>query len=634
MRKKIIHISVAAVVAVVVIMLTIWLAFYHYRLTDAYQLEVAMNAAEENSREMQKALNHFSANSMQHDAMEYLIRNMPDHYACEPAGKCVQSLQEDIKSLSASYLIQNVEEAFSTWQNSPWRDEVDFMRFCQYILPYKIDQEPVVEWRCTLKDKYAHLVADVTNQREAFTIVFNYLKEHFKVQDNKRSYEADILTLDSLQGGDCRERAIHMVYVMRALGIAAALDYTPFWANQGTNAHYWVSMISRDNTVYTIGKDSLNNIDGTYEPIKYHIDYQSYPYSVDSLKRIAKVYRVTYDKVRSLAAPSSQDIPLCLRSVHAKDVTTEYHHLTRGNMLPVAAPRGTPLYVCTFQQRNGWIPIGEARRVDRDHVDIGPLIHDNVVVVASYEDGTTIPLSNPFLISHDGQPKELSPDVHSLRRVKLLRKYYVNSRWPNRWGDMIGAVLEASNDADFRIGKRQAHKVTRMPVEKYTAKLDGAVTERYIRFLPADGKYPVPAEIDLIDHDGQIIPKDDYRIYAVGDGLTGDPIPIKWLRDNDPSTTFYKQFPYWIGIELVECRNKVSAVQFLLWNDMNRITLGHDYELFYFDREWRSLGQKRASADYLEYDRVPSNALLLLRDYTKGKEERIFVYENAKQVWW
>ncbi len=67
---------------------------------------------------------------------------------------------------------------------------------------------------------------------------------------------------------------------------------------------------------------------------------------------------------------------------------------------------------------------------------------------------------------------------------------------------------------------------------------------------------------------------------------------------------------------------------------MNRITLGHDYELFYFDREWRSLGQKRASADYLEYDRVPSNALLLLRDYTKGKEERIFVYENAKQVWW
>lgn len=67
---------------------------------------------------------------------------------------------------------------------------------------------------------------------------------------------------------------------------------------------------------------------------------------------------------------------------------------------------------------------------------------------------------------------------------------------------------------------------------------------------------------------------------------------------------------------------------------MNRITPSHDYELFYFDREWQSLGRKRAGADFLEYDRVPSNALLLLRDYTKGKEERIFVYENAKQVWW
>ena len=31
---------------------------------------------------------------------------------------------------------------------------------------------------------------------------------------------------------------------------------------------------------------------------------------------------------------------------------------------------------------------------------------------------------------------------------------------------------------------------------------------------------------------------------------------------------------------------------------------------------------------------VPDNALLLLHNTTKGKEERIFTYENKKQVWW
>lgn len=33
-------------------------------------------------------------------------------------------------------------------------------------------------------------------------------------------------------------------------------------------------------------------------------------------------------------------------------------------------------------------------------------------------------------------------------------------------------------------------------------------------------------------------------------------------------------------------------------------------------------------------DNVPTNALLLLRNHTKGKEERIFTYENGEQVWW
>ncbi len=36
----------------------------------------------------------------------------------------------------------------------------------------------------------------------------------------------------------------------------------------------------------------------------------------------------------------------------------------------------------------------------------------------------------------------------------------------------------------------------------------------------------------------------------------------------------------------------------------------------------------------LYYDNIPSHALLLLRDHTRGKEERIFTLENGEQVWW
>ena len=36
----------------------------------------------------------------------------------------------------------------------------------------------------------------------------------------------------------------------------------------------------------------------------------------------------------------------------------------------------------------------------------------------------------------------------------------------------------------------------------------------------------------------------------------------------------------------------------------------------------------------LVYDNVPAGALLILHNHTKGKEERIFTYENGRQVWW
>jgi len=50
---------------------------------------------------------------------------------------------------------------------------------------------------------------------------------------------------------------------------------------------------------------------------------------------------------------------------------------------------------------------------------------------------------------------------------------------------------------------------------------------------------------------------------------------------------------------------------------------------------WISLGKQIGTkSQVLIYKNVPSNALFWLRNHTRGKEERIFTYENGKQVWW
>ncbi len=64
------------------------------------------------------------------------------------------------------------------------------------------------------------------------------------------------------------------------------------------------------------------------------------------------------------------------------------------------------------------------------------------------------------------------------------------------------------------------------------------------------------------------------------------------------------------------------------------IHVGDLYELYYYSScGWKSLGKQRADDFQLIYE-VPANALLWLRNISRGNEERIFVYKKGKQIWY
>ena len=47
------------------------------------------------------------------------------------------------------------------------------------------------------------------------------------------------------------------------------------------------------------------------------------------------------------------------------------------------------------------------------------------------------------------------------------------------------------------------------------------------------------------------------------------------------------------------------------------------------------LGRKTGNFEaVLEYGNAPARALFRLHNRTKGSEERIFTYEDGKQIWW
>ena len=69
-------------------------------------------------------------------------------------------------------------------------------------------------------------------------------------------------------------------------------------------------------------------------------------------------------------------------------------------------------------------------------------------------------------------------------------------------------------------------------------------------------------------------------------------------------------------------------------NDDNFIHLGDTYELYYYDkhRKWKSLGRQTAKEMTIYYDNVPEGALLILRNHTRGRQERCFYMKNGEQI--
>lgn len=90
----------------------------------------------------------------------------------------------------------------------------------------------------------------------------------------------------------------------------------------------------------------------------------------------------------------------------------------------------------------------------------------------------------------------------------------------------------------------------------------------------------------------------------------------------------------WAGLDLGK-PVRITKVKYCPRSDTNFILPGDTYELCCWDgNRWQSLGKQSATEQKVVWKGIPSNGVYLLHDLSGGKEERIFTYENGKQVWW
>ena len=623
------------------------------------RLEQALEQAGANRAELEKVLRHYESDTLKYRAACFLIENMPYHsykdgkalekyrkyFSLYSEGKykpqqLVDSLKRadgvfsetslirkhDIEEVDSAFLVYHIDWAFKVWHEQPWGKHVSFDDFCEYILPYRVGDEPLSKWREAIYNEYNPLLdslrasADADNPLSAARVIMAaWRQKAYKwtfVFPSGPHVGPDIVRWKS---GSCREYTDGISYLFRALGIPAGTDQLPLRGN-GNDPHSWGFTFDKSGNTYIT------------EPVLW-----SEAEELAALK--AKVTRITYSlNHEQFPCIGDKSVYPMFRYPLFKDVTHLYLHsaacltIFQKDMYRKVKD-GEPVYLCLSEHLN-WRPvaISYAANGKVTFADVGSGI---VAILATWKDGKLELLTDPFFIADASGRISFYRFCGETKRVQVYAKYGLGEDMGDLVYRMVGGVVEGSNRRNFRDADT-LYYIKEFPYRLFTT-VYPQVTKayRYIRYRGGKDSYCNIGELYLYE-----CPDDSVTLKGKVIGTPGcydndGSHEYTNVFDGDPFTSFdYKQAEGgWAGVDL-GCPRKVGKIVYVPRNRGNFVRQGQCYELFYFDKgSWHSLGRRIARSDVLEYE-VPQGALLYLKNHTEGQDERIFEIKDGRQVFW
>ncbi len=625
------------------------------------RLNNALELAGKNRPELEKVLAHYQDDELKLEAAKYLIRNMPGHgsytgqrieeyYAeitpillSDSSNSAKERMmnevfnrypyntiekEQDVRLITADYLIKNIDTAVNDWQNGPFAKQISFEEFCEYLLPYKCtDYQALDNWRDSLRpicaggyEDYPHSRIRQNSAYWAAATVNDSLGRLNKVNlsDKMSSYSLFRLPFwTKIPSGRCGIYTTVSIGVLRSKGIPVVNDFILQWATKDGD-HSWVTLLTDTrNPGYLEGSEG--GVMGFMRPGECK----------------GKVYRKTYAPNDALVElnNSTKYVPEKLRNQFMKDVTQEYVKAVDVCVKPRKEFRKRDekyAYLAVYGNVD-WVPVCFAKANDGE-TEFEALEREAVYLPCYYTKNGVEPMDYPFLLNYKKEKESLIPDTAQKGRVTLKRKYPLMRRAFDKGKCMKGSMIQAANKADF------SDAVTLYHLKEFT--LSGNIfppdtaVYRYWRYIcPAPYNCYI-AELGFFDAEKKVM---DGKIIGTGQYYGDDKrFTREAAFDGDPFTFYISDLLCngWVGMDFGQPVH-VNKINYLARSDDNNIRVGDLYELYYWDAKgWVSLGQQLADDLVLTFDNVPDNALLILRDHTRGKDERIFIYRDGKQIWY
>ena len=532
----------------------------------------------------------------------------------------------DSKNITTDYLKSNIDKAYDMWKKNS--HHISFETFCDFILPYRIGYEPLSDWRTVYnkeyEDKVNPFLAKQYNYYHLFSI-HNMLNQGF----NGAVYyptglmpEFSLTDLLKVKVGNCESYSARGVAQLRAFGIPSTIDFVPQWGNRSMG-HSWGVMFVNDNYTLPFG---LN------ESLGAHFDERPE-------LTMPKVYRHTF-KIQSDLKEISEDsdpyIPQLFRNQKYIDVTDTY---VETSDVSLSVPDSKWLenvkwvYLAVFNNRD-WIPVAYSK-IGKDKKAVFEKMGRGIVYLPFYFDefGRQHFVSEPFLLANDGTMKYLEADAKKTTNITVTRKYWESETLKKYNKQLIGGKIVVSNTEDFKDSVLVA-VIDNITENRYhTIPLKYSGNYKYVKYLSPKLSCGNIAEIQLYDDNNNLI--SPIRSFG-GMGAWEEHSPQKVFDGNE--LTSYSRITENDGWAAAEFDRPVhfSKLRIHPRTDGNAIYAGDLYQLLYWQNgKWNIIAEHQAGQeDCISFSNVPENALLLLHNATRGREERIFTYENGRQVWW
>ena len=349
-----------------------------------------------------------------------------------------------IMTVDSAFLVNHIEWAFKVWREQPWGKHVDFDTFCEYILPYRIGDEPLSLWRKEIYECYSPILDEFRKTDEADNpkVAAQLLMDTLRKANYRNTALFPVgphLGPDVLKWhtGSCREFTDAMIYVLRALGIPCGVDRVMVLGDNNAS-HFWNFVLDKE------GKTYIANL--PYEEVWSKAE----EYSISRGKMYRATYSIDKEAVRKLGKYS--DVYPAFRRPFFRDVTALY---TGSRNWTVALPdsllsgqfrEGDMVYLC-LANRLQWQPIGYTffKKREARFEDVGG---GAVFTLAAWNGKEYAAVSSPFLLEREtGKIRFIVPEAEKqelvlYRKCHLTLSVLFNDR-------MIGGVVEGSDRADF-----------------------------------------------------------------------------------------------------------------------------------------------------------------------------------------